>query len=440
MGNYVSDSYNVNRDYLNGTKSIPLPKGHIYSNNGSYRVEYFCCGKKAKTKTFKRLEDAEAYLDKMIKARNAFCDIYEIRKRDASVNEMGIIAIMNGLDPFEVTDDIGGKIHFDKYCEDYIQCCLIPQDRTNRTKKGLSTDTYSRRISDVESICKRHIKGSRIGGIPIGELTREDFYIFMKMLHDVRHLKYKTVQNIIQFCSQVLSFAREEGRIKENWANPKISQTALAKIYYSDVNSEFSGVRKSAYTEEESQKLIKAAKSRNYVLGVMVQFLIQTGARREEALGVKFSDIDRDKKDIHICRSVSRRQLVDPSRHGGKKTAIVCEESLKTTGSNRFIAVNDELLDELASLRSYLQRERGIINPEFCFTKPNGDFIDPDSVLNFVKASAADADIRQLTVHELRHTYATNTLKNTHDINYDSRQLGHSSLSTTRGYIHELVS
>lgn len=427
---------NINNDYLTGDKVIALSKVHIIPNHGSYRVEYYCCGVKAKTRTFKLLSDAELYRDKVIRFREAFCKVDEIKKRSPMVNEAGIRAILCGCDPFEETDDTEGNIHFDRYCDYYIKNVLIVTDRARRLRNGESTDTYSRRITDIKSIYKCHIKDKPIGTIPIGKLKREDFYVFMKSLREELHLKYKTVQNIMQFCSQVLSYAVEEGRISKNWANTKITKTALSRIFYSDENAEYSGVRKTAYTEEESEKIIKTAKLQNYAMGVLIQFLIQTGVRREEALGFKFSDIDFEKKDIHICRSVSRLGNVNPSNHDDRKTSVVCRETLKTAGSDRYIDVNDELLDELTALREYMISEWSIENPDFCFINPDGRFIDPDSVLTFLNRVAAEANIRQLSVHELRHTYATATYKTTHDIAFDSKQLGHTNAGTTRRYIH----
>lgn len=224
-------NYKIAPEYLNGTMEIRLSEGHIYKNNGSYRVEYHCCGIKAKTKTFKKLEDAEEYLNKWINIRNSFCDISNIRKRTEAENNAGILAILSGIEPKEHTDGGQAELNIEKlkkkiffldkdtkfevYCKAYINNILIPKNKKTQKKRGINTDHYTRRVSDVMSIFKCHIKDSTIGAIPISKLTQGDFYLFIESLSHTR--AYKTVLNIMQFCSQVLNHALKRKHIEYNW-------------------------------------------------------------------------------------------------------------------------------------------------------------------------------------------------------------------------------
>lgn len=286
------------------------------------------------------------------------------------------------------------------------------------------------------SIFRCHIKDSTICEIPISKLTQGDFYLFIESLSHTR--ARKTVLNIMQFCSQVLNHAMKRKLIEYNWANPDVTEEILLDIYYSGDSDICPEKNTSAYTTEESEKLIKAAKCRNLVLGVLIQYLIQTGAMRGEALGLKFSDIDFEKKQIFICRNVTRRNNAKaPADGSGRKTEVVCERALKTLCSTRYIDVDDDILNALSDLREYQINEMGIEKPEFCFITPDGKIISPDRVLDFMKAAVANAGIRELTVHELRHTYATNLFHDTKDIYYVSKQLGHTNINTTRRYIEQ---
>lgn len=431
-----TDKIIISPDYLTGSKPIRLPEGHIFNNNGSYRVEYFCCGIKAKTKTFKQYEDAVAYRDEMIKARNNFCDTSRMKERTAVQNEEGIIDIINGKIPVDAKQRLNGDMRFYGYCESYINRVLIPTERKKMVDRGLSRNIYSRRISDIMSIVDCHIKDSALGVVPINEITEDDLEIYIKLIS--KKVMYKTAENIMQVVSQVMAYAANKRHIDFNYANPAAIKEYLLNAYYSDEQAERSGKMTSAYTQNEAEKLINAAKARNYVLGVLIQFLLQTGARKEEALGLKFSDIDFEKNYIHICRSVSRRRNVNPDKANGRKTSVVCEDSLKTVSSDRYIDVDEEIISELKKLREYQVSDMGIIEPVFCFVTAEDKFINPDRVWEFLKAAASDAEIRSLRVHELRHTYATSLYNRTHDMSYVSKQLGHTNLYTTRRYIEKI--
>lgn len=54
-----------------------------------------------------------------------------------------------------------------------------------------------------------------------------------------------------------------------------------------------------------------------------------------------------------------------------------------------------------------------------------------------IKNSAERAGIdKKVTPHTMRHSYATNFLKNNGNIRYLSDMLGHSNLNTTKVYTH----
>lgn len=159
---------------------------------------------------------------------------------------------------------------------------------------------------------------------------------------------------------------------------------------------------------------------------------------------------DCEKVSFELAISKSRgftqddREYVNNNFEGkmfSKKIRNLINDVLKLTYSNlppsTCTTSCGAILNALSDLREYQINEMGIEDPEFCFITPDGKIISPDRVLDFMKAVVADAGIRQLTVHELRHTYATNLFHDTKEIYYVSKQLGHTNINTTRRYIEQ---
>ena len=145
--------------------------------------------------------------------------------------------------------------------------------------------------------------------------------------------------------------------------------------------------------------------------------VLKTGIRRGELLGLKWSDIDFDKKIISINESVS-----PPTRSGG-----VIDYDVKTSASRRQIPIDQELADCLQSLPKVSERVFNCTNANVYgkhISKP-------------LKQMADECNIPCLTLHELRHTFGTVLREKGVDIYTISKLMGHSSIGVTASvYIH----
>ena len=114
------------------------------------------------------------------------------------------------------------------------------------------------------------------------------------------------------------------------------------------------------WTGEQVEDFIRTAyafderKDAQRSYGLQVEFMIRTGTRIAEASGVRFSDIDRAAKVIHVRRQFSRRGQV--------------HEYTKTAAGRRRIPVTDELLAKLAFRQSFL----GLADSDFLFAEEPG--------------------------------------------------------------------
>jgi integrase len=149
---------------------------------------------------------------------------------------------------------------------------------------------------------------------------------------------------------------------------------------------------------------------------------IMTGARQGELLGLKWADVDFDKKQIQIRRTFNHGRYFEP----------------KTKGSIRKIDMAPLLTKELASwkLASGGREEKLVFpsesedgTPLICHNMKDRHFFPA------LKAAGIEA----IRFHDLRHTYASLMLAQGENVKYIQTQLGHSSPTVTLNVYSHLL-
>jgi integrase len=161
-------------------------------------------------------------------------------------------------------------------------------------------------------------------------------------------------------------------------------------------------------------------------------FLATTGCRRGECLGLRWDDLDLDGSTAIISRQVTS---IDHE--------IVVKE-LPKTKRGHMVSLDSNTLTMLRRWRAQQNEEKLLVGPGYVdegyvFCKPDGTVYDPDRFSReflrkqeqFSRAHA-DAVLPRLTLHGLRHTWATLALHEGIDIKVVSDRLNHSSTFVTR--------
>jgi integrase len=144
--------------------------------------------------------------------------------------------------------------------------------------------------------------------------------------------------------------------------------------------------------------------------------LFLTGKRLGEALGLQWHQINFDKNVIIISQMwcAVEKKLIFTTK--GRK--------------DRVIPLNSVLKTELASIR-------GFSKSSFVFSDVQGKPIDPSNFRNRMWDRDLDAcGIRQMRIHDTRHTYASLFMMNGGNLYELKEVLGHSSINTTERYAH----
>ena len=129
--------------------------------------------------------------------------------------------------------------------------------------------------------------------------------------------------------------------------------------------------------------------------------------RRGEALGLRWSDVDLDAGRLRVVQTITQVR---------SKVSI---GEPKTTRGRRSIALDDGTVAVLRAHRKLMLEERLLVGPDFTdeglvFHHPDGSCLRPDAVSAQFLRRVDRHGLPRLTLHGLRHTWATLALEQRH--------------------------
>lgn len=155
---------------------------------------------------------------------------------------------------------------------------------------------------------------------------------------------------------------------------------------------------------KEVKKILDSSSNQKHRMALKMIYAF--GLRRSELISLKVNDIDRERGFLIIRQSK------------GKK--------------DRLIPLSDKLMVELEEYIKYYKPAGYLFEGQ----DKEGSY-SASSLAEILKTACSVAGIRKhVTLHTLRHCYATHLLENGTDIRLIQELLGHSSLKTTEIYTH----
>ncbi len=189
------------------------------------------------------------------------------------------------------------------------------------------------------------------------------------------------------------------------------------------------------YALAELQTLLTSAKKNDSSIYLFLLLVAMTGCRKGEILGLTWDKVDFANQTIAIVQN----------RTGDTKDLIYSVKRVKTKTSNRIIYVSDELTELLKKEKAVQEENQRLFGNQYqtgldaVIRNADGSLPSPNHINEKVYKAMERAGVKKITVHELRHTYATICYEELEmDIKDISRMLGHSELRTTQNiYIHQ---
>lgn len=176
-----------------------------------------------------------------------------------------------------------------------------------------------------------------------------------------------------------------------------------------------------SFTEDEVRKIVTfAMQYRHRRVAVAIMVLLFTGLRRGELLGLKWDDITDDA--LTVRRGVFQE----------RGTAKAEDFKAKTSKSLRELPLVPEIAYQVQALPHH---------GEFVFGTNSGTLWHPRNFsrdyASFFKALRDEyPEVRNLSAHCCRHTFATLTMLSGADVRTVQQILGHSDINTTARYTH----
>lgn len=251
----------------------------------------------------------------------------------------------------------------------------------------------------------------------IGEMELKD----LKPIHCQRVLNELNENHAVSYIkdtrillSSILDCAVENGFISKNPVTKSVRPTG--GIPAKEV--------KALTLEEQRKFLISAQRSENHYL---YAFALQTGLRFGELAALTWDDIDFKNRKMIVSKSMQRIKgkviIGEPKTETGKREIPLTEEAIKILRIQKEKDANMDFIHlECANL---------------VFVNKNGRFLANNICHQSLKYICQRAKIRNISMHVLRHTFATRCIESGMRPKTLQAILGHKKLETTMDlYVH----
>lgn len=159
--------------------------------------------------------------------------------------------------------------------------------------------------------------------------------------------------------------------------------------------------------------------------------ILATGLRKGEAIGLKWADIDLETGVMTIQRRIARlRGSVDI-------------DTPKSKAGLRVVQLPSKALEKLKAWKVQQQVQKAVstnwVEGDWVFTHSSGKWVEPRWVNKKLTEVLIKAQLEHVTVHQLRHSFATLLLSKGVPIKDVQEILGHAKASTTLNLYYSAI-
>lgn len=262
-------------------------------------------------------------------------------------------------------------------------------------------------IQDYRGYVLGHFRAF-FGDTPIDRVDPAKVAAYLKQKRSAG-LSAKTVQNHLNFLHGVFAYS-----VKRGWAasnpvahvdRPKKTRSPHRRIRFLEP-AELDKLITAVVDDE-----LGATEAPLYLAAAL------TGLRQGELLALKWMDVDLVAGRVRVADSFTRGQMDSPKSHRG-----------------RSVPMADRLAGELERHR---HRSRYPHEDHLVFCHPTtGNVLDPSKVRKRFRQALQRAEVREITFHELRHTFGTQLAAAGVPLRALQEWMGHADAKTTEIYRH----
>ena len=280
----------------------------------------------------------------------------------------------------------------------------------------------------IENIKGTVIKATTKRTITTKYKTAIQPYIGKMMLSEVKPLH----------CQDVLNRGREKYRPGTN----KKTRTVMHELFSDALENDLIHINpvtnsvKSNTVQEEKGKNVLSELEQKILVGSLgnaswdnaIRFILQTGMRIGEVSGLKWGDIDFERRVLSVSRSTSLQPQIgwvtnEPKTKSGYRTIPLTEEAVN-------ILLSQKKLDSQLNKISFEFRDN-------VFLGKRGNPLITTNGNAYLKKKCEEVEIPRISLHCLRHTFATRCIEHGMTPKILQGILGHASISMTMDcYVH----
>lgn len=309
---------------------------------------------------------------------------------------------------------VDGNIRFKAFAEKFLD---------EYARLYLKANTVRNYERDIERINSSSIGNMKLGAIKPAHITR--FFASLTQeganLATGEALSSATIAAINRTLSAVLSKAVKWGYISTNPAQhaerPKLQS------------------KEARYLDEpEARRMLILLQDAPIMWRSMITFDLFSGLRRGELLGLQWQDIDFTKRTLTVQRTLN---------YVPQKGVYL--DSPKSATSRRPLHLSGTAISLLLEQQQWQDQRREALGDAwtetgFVFTADDGRCLFPTSLTTWFRKWIRNTDLPYITIHSLRHTFASLQISDGVPLIVVSKQLGHARASTTSNiYAHMLA-
>lgn len=309
------------------------------------------------------------------------------------------------------------KITFGEWLDEWLKTIVSSGKRRPRT-----IETYN-------SVIKNHVKPA-LGHIPLQKLQA----IQIQSYYNSSKLSSTTKEQHHTIIHSALEAARKLGYLNRN-----VASLVPDKPHKPDSPEE---VIQNCWTADEARKFLEAAKKTSLQTYTFYRLALETGMRKGELCGLKWSDVNFPGSCIVVTRTLIKpgsEPVFGPPKNGQARTVRLAKETILLL--RRHKTHQDKIK---------LERRPEYNDLDLVFAKnwedirKHGDSLgDPIQMNNIGQRQFADlideAKVKTITFHGMRHTCATLALQAGTQPHVVQQMLGHKRIEITLGiYGHVL--